>query len=396
MRIPCIDRKQRYLLARGIPPQSETFSMHRHTAALIAFAVVTPALAGGTTHTVTQVNLTFSPASVQAMPGDTIQWVWTGGSHAVEDGAACTSGGRFYGDLYSGAPTFSWTIPADEPAGTISYFCPVSAHCAFGMEGTIEVLPAGGGWSIGDVLINEIRIDQTGTDNDEYFELKGEPGLSLNGLTYLVIGDGTGGFGVIEEVTPLDGYVIGPNGFIVFCELTNTLVTPPDNVVVLNFENSDNVTHLLVSGFTGTDGQLLDTNQDRATCLTEVHPWDEIIATCYLRINPMPDAASTQDCYYGDVGAGPDGTFVPGHVYLCDDGHYEIGGFALGTNDTPGAANTPCTPPCVPADLNCDGSVNGADLTLVLSGWGAPEGDINGDGTTDGADLTLLLSAWTG
>ena len=44
-------------------------------------------------------------------------------------------------------------------------------------------------------LISEIRIDQPSTDNDEYFEISGDPGASLNDLTYLVIGDGTGAVG---------------------------------------------------------------------------------------------------------------------------------------------------------------------------------------------------------
>ena len=38
--------------------------------------------------------------------------------------------------------------------------------------------------------INEIRIDQPGIDNDEYFEIFGDPSGSLNDLTYIVIGDG--------------------------------------------------------------------------------------------------------------------------------------------------------------------------------------------------------------
>ncbi|MCA9432644.1 MAG: hypothetical protein KC940_19175, partial [Candidatus Omnitrophica bacterium] len=59
------------------------------------------------------------------------------------------------------------------------------------------------GVTIQDVRINEIRIDQPSTDTDEYFELVGPPGLSLNGLTYLVIGDGVGGSGEIEEMTDL-------------------------------------------------------------------------------------------------------------------------------------------------------------------------------------------------
>ena len=39
------------------------------------------------------------------------------------------------------------------------------------------------------VTINEIRIDQPSSDYDEYFELAGSSGTSLDDLTYLVIGD---------------------------------------------------------------------------------------------------------------------------------------------------------------------------------------------------------------
>lgn len=62
-----------------------------------------------------------------------------------------------------------------------------------------------------------------------------------------------------------------------------------------------------------------------------------------------------------------------------------------------GSSSAPCG--CV-ADLNGSGSVDGADLGVVLSNWassgqqGATIGDLNGDGTVNGADLGLLLSAW--
>jgi hypothetical protein len=55
---------------------------------------------------------------------------------------------------------------------------------------------------------------------------------------------------------------------------------------------------------------------------------------------------------------------------------------------------------CAPADLNCDGIVDGADLLILLSAWGKcadPDdcpADLNGDGTIDGADLLILLSQW--
>jgi hypothetical protein len=48
-----------------------------------------------------------------------------------------------------------------------------------------------------------------------------------------------------------------------------------------------------------------------------------------------------------------------------------------------------------PADLNCDGRVDGSDLGTMLGGWGQPGlTDLNHDGKTDGADLGILLSAW--
>lgn len=54
----------------------------------------------------------------------------------------------------------------------------------------------------------------------------------------------------------------------------------------------------------------------------------------------------------------------------------------------------PVGPP-VPGDLNGDGTVNGADLGLLLAAWGTPDGDLDGDGDTDGADLGILLSNWS-
>ncbi|HMN97214.1 MAG TPA: dockerin type I repeat-containing protein [Phycisphaerales bacterium] len=54
-----------------------------------------------------------------------------------------------------------------------------------------------------------------------------------------------------------------------------------------------------------------------------------------------------------------------------------------------------------PGDLNFDGTVNGADLGLLLSAWGLCGGDpcciadLNGDGIVNGADLGILLSSWT-
>ena len=51
--------------------------------------------------------------------------------------------------------------------------------------------------------------------------------------------------------------------------------------------------------------------------------------------------------------------------------------------------------PSVPGDLNGDGVVNGADLSILLSGWGMPgPADLDGNGTVGGSDLAILLGSW--
>lgn len=52
-----------------------------------------------------------------------------------------------------------------------------------------------------------------------------------------------------------------------------------------------------------------------------------------------------------------------------------------------------------PGDLNQDGLVNAADLSILLGAWGACRGsgceaDISGDGVVAGADLAILLANW--
>lgn len=57
-----------------------------------------------------------------------------------------------------------------------------------------------------------------------------------------------------------------------------------------------------------------------------------------------------------------------------------------------------CRPPC-PADIDASGSVNGVDLAIVLTNWGAPnpkypEADIDNDGAINGVDLAIVLAGW--
>jgi len=190
-------------------------------------------------------------------------------------------------------------------------------------------------------LINEIRIDDPGADNDEYFEIIGAPFESLDGLSYIVIGDP--GCGTIESVTDLTGKTLDANGFYTAHRAgTTPTCTGYTEDLDFNFENSDNLTHLLVSGFTGSSGEDLDTNDDGTL---DVTPWTAVVDGVALNKGTVADCATEEFLYTPGptVVVGPDGTFVPGHVYRCGIDWY-IGPFDSGAacelgEDTPGSAN---------------------------------------------------------
>lgn len=245
-----------------------------------------------------------------------------------------------------------------------------------------------------NVIINEIRTDQTGGDNDEYFELAGPAGTLLNGLTYIVVGDDTAGngsgqigsrSGVIERAISLDGQIIPADGRFVAVTGTFTMQGPnpghvPDFVFDPNtsgggvFENSDNSTHLLVAGFTGAEDDLVD--DDRDGNLNAVMPWSAL--RDWVSIVEMDPPTTEFDEWVYDFSAfnpngalvGPDGTFAPGHVYRNNPGTntdgagtpWQIGPFDPSTgDDTPGVPNViqgaccnegTCT---VTSRANCEG-----------------------------------------
>lgn len=183
-------------------------------------------------------------------------------------------------------------------------------------------------------MMTEIRMDETGADNNEYFEIYGAANASLDGYSLIVIGDGTPGSGTIESITSLNGYTTGSNGVFLATESTFSLSADPlASVGVfgtsgLNFENSDNLTFMLVQGFTGALNSDVDSNNDGVMDATF---WDSVADSVALYVGPASEFV------YSNTVLGPDGTFVPGHVYRDGYGDWQIGGFALGTNDTPGS-----------------------------------------------------------
>jgi hypothetical protein len=238
------------------------------------------------------------------------------------------------------------------------------------------------------VRVSEVRVDQPSADVDEYFELAGPPGASLDGLTYIVIGDlGAGDSGVVEAVIDVTGHALDAGGFFVAAEATFGLGVA-DLVGDLNFENGDNVTHMLVSGFKGNEGDDLDIDDDG---VLDAWPWDEVV-DCIALID-APDAG---DHVYCQRRVGPDGSGAPFHVYRCSPSFVWRVGDAdpVGGDDTPGATNTSC--PCL-ADLDATGDVGLPDLLELVALWGpcaGCEADFSSDGCINAPDLAFLLESW--
>lgn len=258
--------------------------------------------------------------------------------------------------------------------------------------------------------INEIRIDQPSTDVDEYFELVGSPGESLDGLSYVVIGDGPGGSGVVEALIPLDGLSIPDDGFFLAGESSFSLNQEiPDLITPLNFENGDNVTHLLVTGFSidVALGDDLDTS-DPEDGMLDTQPWESVFDAVGLVKSPN----SGNDFSYGgflgfsDVGPAP-GDFVPGHIFRASDAgsSWVIGQFNPGeSEDTPGKSNTGeiIEPPIADCDFDADGDCDTMDVdSLTFVGnlvVGLTDGfdakfDLNADDLVNGDDLSEWLSS---
>ena len=190
-----------------------------------------------------------------------------------------------------------------------------------------------------EVRINEVRMDDPGADNNEYFELFGPPGTPLDGLTYVVIGDEGTTPGAIENVTNRSG-VIPAAGVYVVATGSFSLGTA-DATAFLTFENNDTVTHMLVTGFTGTIGTNVDADADGVIDNT---PWTTVLDTVAVIEDGSEFSYGPPTCVDGptcqevpDPGAG-----AAEYIYRCldGDGIWQVGTFDdTMSEDTPGAAN---------------------------------------------------------
>ena len=99
---------------------------------------------GGTTHVIKvgQAVLPFDPEVVEINPGDTVVWMWVGGTHSVRSATlneigqpSCTASGLFdSGERSSG--TFSHTF---NTPGRFGFHCGVAGHCEAFESGYVDV-----------------------------------------------------------------------------------------------------------------------------------------------------------------------------------------------------------------------------------------------------------------
>lgn len=193
------------------------------------------------------------------------------------------------------------------------------------------------------VSINEIRIDQPGSDNDEYVELfTTVDGESLSGVSFIILQDN----GNIDGVVDLSAQSFATGDpYFVLAESTFTLGTA-DLTTNLNLENGENSTYLLVSGFTGAEGDDLDPMDDG----TLTTPWTSIIdGVSILDDEDTVLDGGPEDIDYSNLlgveSIGPDGSFAPVHFFADPDGGMinSIGAFNpadAAALDSPGSTNT--------------------------------------------------------
>lgn len=210
----------------------------------------------------------------------------------------------------------------------------------------LAALALSAGAAFAQIQLSELRLDQPGTDVDEYVELSGPVGASLTGLTLVVIGDGTGGCGVVEQAIDLSAFSIQADGFFALRFSSGVpLLAGYDATLAGSFENSDNITFLLVTGSTAAAGNDLDIDNNGTLDLT---PWSGIVDQVALNEGTVPNC-TTEEFMYSPTQVGPDGSFVPGHIYRCGSAWY-IGIFDPMTGvDTPGSGNTNCAVPTTPS-----------------------------------------------
>ena len=236
-------------------------------------------------------------------------------------------------------------------------------------------------------VINEFVANHTGTDTNEYVEIRGPAGTDLSSLAVLQLEGDTTGAGTLDTVFPVG--TTSADGYWHTGLLTNAL------------ENGT-ITLLLVEGFDGSTGTDLDTDNDGTL---DVMPWTSIL-----------DAVAVTDGGAGDLtygtpvlAPGYDGfTFTPGGASRIPDGSdtdapsdwmrndFDLAGLdgATGTPEAGEALNTPGAPNQAFEEPS---PVDGLVISQVYGGGGNSGATLRNDFIElfNGSGAPVSLDGWS-
>ncbi len=211
------------------------------------------------------------------------------------------------------------------------------------------------------LVINEVRVNQSGANDDEFFEIAGAPNASLAGLSFIILSNEFNP-GQVDFALDLSAFTIQADGLFAFGDATLDTGTL-DATATFDWFNSP-TTYLIVESFTGAAGDDLDLNDDG---VLDVVPFGVV----YDSVSIVDGDANPDRVYGASALVGPDGSFIPAHFFRSPSrtGGFQLGSFGSLASDTPGAPN----------------SVGGPTPTLISAIQGATPPD--GDATNDDSPL---------
>ncbi len=174
------------------------------------------------------------------------------------------------------------------------------------------------------VLLNEVFVSHTGTDDREFIELRGPAGTSLNGYMLCVLeGDSTSSFGALDVAIDLSAGTIGASGLYTVgsanvLPAVNQIATGPGSPPDINlFENGTNTFYLIettnVPGVLGLIGSDMRVGGMGTVTLLATDP-----AITIRDMAALFDGGAT-DVTFDGAQVFTDGTFLPAGIVRCGD-----------------------------------------------------------------------------
>ena len=334
--------------------------------------------------------LTFEPETVVARPGDVIRWTWVTGVHTVTSGDDCKADGLFDSPLDEDTPVFEWEVPSDA-SGTIPYFC--VPHCDMGMQGSILVDTGAriryvgieaSSVEFGDpAAASRMRLTFGGGDADRFtmgFEV--EEGLSM--LTLAISGSGSVSHrNLVTGVS--ETYWAGIDHEIVMEAGAHGLLASGDvDVIELDWQDhagsgsgSSDDGDLMVDSISGLNGVSIwsTTSRDAETLwigatndpASRVELGLEVTGADVERSLMWVGAVSGTGFTMPDEARDEPATVFP--VGISTIVVENAGFFSIVLNDDDDDDDDDGGSSCV-ADLDDNGKVDGADLSILLGSWG--------------------------